>query len=85
MFLSRSQQRLLKSIHSHDGQWNWYQLVRSCLEDLDSPGDFELGPLFELGLIEARKIGDEPLERLSVTDKGREASASQDRNERQVE
>jgi len=71
MQLSRSHLILLRAIHAHDGEWNDYKLGRACLGKLDSPADFTLRPLLDAGLIEERKVADEPLPRLFTTEAGR--------------
>ena len=73
MELSRSQLVLLKAIHAHDGEWNFYKLGRACLSKLDSPADFTLRPLLDFGLIEERNVDGEQLARLYVTEAGKVA------------
>jgi len=73
MKITNSQRILLETIHTHDGQWNWYKLGRACLGLLDSPADFVLEPLFEAGYVEEHSIENEPLPRLQLTDLGKQA------------
>ena len=70
MRLTRSQRVLLDFIGRRTGVVNWYQLGRACLSRLDSPADFKLGSLLDLGLIEESPCGDEPLGRLWITEEG---------------
>ena len=68
--LSRSELVLLRAIQAHAGEWNWHQLGRATLGDLDSPADFSLKELRERGYIASVKIDGEPLERLHITEEG---------------
>ena len=70
MNLSRSELVLLRAIKAHDGKWNWYQLGRATLADLDSPADFSLKELIERGYIVSVKLNGEQLERLHITEEG---------------
>lgn len=73
MNLTTSQRVLLETIAKYDGQVNEYKLGRLCLSKLDSPADFELGPLVEAGYVEERPFEGEPLPRLHLIDWGKEA------------
>ena len=75
--LSESQRVLLRAIHAHDGQWNWYKLGRACVGSLDSPADLTLKLLLDAGLIEERPFEGEPLPRLHVTEEGSEVLRSE--------
>jgi hypothetical protein len=73
MVLTPSQRLLLETIRQHSGEWNWYQLGRACLHQLESPADFTLDPLIRAGLVETRDSENEPLPRILITRRGEEA------------
>ena len=73
MVLTPSQRLLLETIRQHSGEWNWYQLGRACLHQLESPADFTLEPWIRAGLVETRDSENEPLPRILITRRGEEA------------
>ena len=75
--LNESQKMLLSLIAEKDGKLNWYKIGRIYINKFNTPA--ELSESFKYledeGLIESREIEGEPLSRLYLTEKGKQALA----------
>ncbi len=73
MTLDNDQRIILETISTHDGEWNWYKVGRRCIGLVGKPGNLTLAPFLKAGLIVERKIENEPLPRLFMTETGKAA------------
>lgn len=75
--LTESQKMLLSLIAEKDGKLNWYKIGRIYINKFNTPS--ELSESFKYleneFLIELREIEGEPLSRLYITEKGKQALA----------
>ncbi len=81
MELDKNQLVILETVHSRNGECNWYKVSRRVLSLLDSPAELKLSPLLDAGLIEESSLDGEPLPRLHVTAKGKQVLAEQTANQ----
>lgn len=71
--LSEPKLEMLRIIAKHNGDWNWYQVSRAAFDIMTEHPDIKLSEFVSAGLVIERFVEGEPLAKLSLTQKGRDA------------
>jgi hypothetical protein len=74
--LTEPKLEVLRIIEKHNGHWNWYQVGRAAFDIMSEHPEIALSGFVSAGLVEERTVDGEPLPKLSLTEKGKNALKS---------